>query len=384
MFKIEDKTIYVTRGDKLIINEADLDIDTTSIIVDDYVVFRLYNKKKLNELPLLEKKVIVEEDHKFSIELSKDETKIGELLNKPSTYWYEVEVNGENTVVGYDQDGAKLFILYPEGDVEEPIHEHEFGEYVYDSNSGMEISHCNGCDETMERAHEHTFGDRTYDDRAGVDIIECSVCGEIQELAHEHRYSEWQQNDENEHKKECIDCSQPYIEPHNFVDMGEYEECSECGYQKQKIQHTHNTATKYEGHTNNANSICCYEVVYCTDPSCGEEISRVPIEHDWVEKNSTFFSVEYGCRNCSATKEVDKEEDSHIHTTSTFVVEGSYTNDANSYCHLEHDKCTVEGCTYSTDPYEVQHHWFLTGSTMLADEYTCEDCSATKTEYKRF
>lgn len=342
MFKIEDKTIYVTRGDKLIINETDLDIDTTSIVVDDYVVFRLYNKKKLNELPLLEKKVIVEEDHKFSIELSKDETKIGELLNKPSTYWYEIEVNGENTIVGYDENGAKLFILYPEGDVEEPIHEHEFGEYVYDSNSGMEISHCNGCDEIMERAHEHNYGsasytasenekhnvektcsvcgyvdsyiedcdfeNREYNNNTGVDVGHCSHCSNFKELAHIHHYGSWETISKYECQRICSDCNHPQLQGHNFVDMDEYEECSDCGYQRQKNQHSHTaTGTRYENYTRDIDSHCCEKVTYCLDPECGEEIFRMQIDHEWILMEDDGWSELYACIRCGIKKEIDKD-----------------------------------------------------------------------------
>ena len=50
------------------------------------------------------------------------ETKFGEVINKPVDYWYEVELNPETkpqTIIGYDEDGAKVFKLFPEGrDVE--------------------------------------------------------------------------------------------------------------------------------------------------------------------------------------------------------------------------------------------------------------------------
>jgi hypothetical protein len=50
--------------------------------------------------------------------LSKEDTKIGKKVNKPVDYWYEVELNPDTypqTIVGYDEDGAKIFKLYPEG-----------------------------------------------------------------------------------------------------------------------------------------------------------------------------------------------------------------------------------------------------------------------------
>ena len=36
-------------------------------------------------------------------------------MNKPVEYWYEIELNNEHTVIGYDDNGAKIFMLFPEG-----------------------------------------------------------------------------------------------------------------------------------------------------------------------------------------------------------------------------------------------------------------------------
>ena len=47
-----------------------------------------------------------------------EDTKIGQVINKPIDYWYEIELNPEinpQTVIGYDNDGAKIFKLFPEG-----------------------------------------------------------------------------------------------------------------------------------------------------------------------------------------------------------------------------------------------------------------------------
>jgi hypothetical protein len=55
---------------------------------------------------------------KVSISLLSADTKIGEYINKPTDYWYEIELNPDTapqTIVGYDEDGAKVFRLYPEG-----------------------------------------------------------------------------------------------------------------------------------------------------------------------------------------------------------------------------------------------------------------------------
>lgn len=113
MFKIDGNTIYLTRGDKCTIN---LTIEDYTFKVGDYVKFKVYNRRALNQQPLLEKQVdINEEQQSVDIELNSDETKIGELSNNTVEFWYEIELNGNQTIIGYDDTGAKRLMLYPEG-----------------------------------------------------------------------------------------------------------------------------------------------------------------------------------------------------------------------------------------------------------------------------
>ena len=53
-----------------------------------------------------------------TVTLDNKDTKFGDIISKPVDYWYEVELNPETkpqTIVGYDEDGAKIFKLFPEG-----------------------------------------------------------------------------------------------------------------------------------------------------------------------------------------------------------------------------------------------------------------------------
>ena len=113
MFKIEENTIHLTRGDKATIN---LTIQDYIFKVGDTIEFRVYNKRGLDKQAILTKEITVEsETDNIDISLSSEETKFGEIVNKAVTYWYEIELNDNQTVVGYDEDGAKELILYPEG-----------------------------------------------------------------------------------------------------------------------------------------------------------------------------------------------------------------------------------------------------------------------------
>lgn len=113
MFKIEGNKIYITRGDK---GTIELTIEDYTFKVDDKIELRIYKKNRLNEAPLKEKKVIVDkETSSINIELTSEDTKIGDIANKATEYWYEIELNDEQTVVGFDEEGAKILMLYPEG-----------------------------------------------------------------------------------------------------------------------------------------------------------------------------------------------------------------------------------------------------------------------------
>lgn len=113
MFKIENNTIYITRGDMATI---ELSITGYTFKVNDTIEFRVYNKKALDKLPVLEKEITVDTaGETVNIELTSQDTSIGNLMNKPVEYWYEIELNDNQTVVGYDENGAKTLILLPEG-----------------------------------------------------------------------------------------------------------------------------------------------------------------------------------------------------------------------------------------------------------------------------
>lgn len=117
MLKVKNKVISINRGDKdqsfdLIISSGDEDY---TFKVGDVVKFGIYNKNELDKEAILLKTIQVSEPtDKLTILFTQEEMTIGELINKPVTYWYEIQLN-DNTIIGYDEEGAKLFKLYPEG-----------------------------------------------------------------------------------------------------------------------------------------------------------------------------------------------------------------------------------------------------------------------------
>lgn len=117
MQKITNSMIEVNRGDELSLSlSLQQDSGTYTFVSGDKIVFSLYNKGKMNEKAVLIKEVVATGgETSLNISLTNEETKIGDLINKPVEYWYEIELNDRYTVVGYDEEGAKILMLYPEG-----------------------------------------------------------------------------------------------------------------------------------------------------------------------------------------------------------------------------------------------------------------------------
>lgn len=122
MWKIEKGNIYVTRGDMLPLAIDALNADKSQYKFKTGEVLRIKVMEKENVSNIvLERDFVVEEDTQVvNVDLLSEDTRIGELINKPHEYWYEVELNPDTpetmTIVGYSKEkGASLFVLLPEG-----------------------------------------------------------------------------------------------------------------------------------------------------------------------------------------------------------------------------------------------------------------------------
>lgn len=116
MFKIEDEIIHCTRGDKGNINFSCPNKDGTNYIFQQgqIIIFKVYDSKDVEKV-VLQKDVKVENDcSSVIIPLTSEDTTIGDYINKKKTYSYEISINDDMTVIGYDEEGSKLFVLYPE------------------------------------------------------------------------------------------------------------------------------------------------------------------------------------------------------------------------------------------------------------------------------
>ncbi len=120
MFTInDDLSINVTRGDILFFTvTADDDGKNHVFQPGDIVRIKVYGKKDAEAVVLQKDFPVFEATEEVEIFLSEEDTKIGKVISKPTDYWYEVELNPDTdpqTIIGYDDDGAKVFKLFPEG-----------------------------------------------------------------------------------------------------------------------------------------------------------------------------------------------------------------------------------------------------------------------------
>lgn len=115
----DDLSIYATRGDIVFFSvSAEENGKAYTFKAGDVVRIKIYGKKNATSVVLEKDFPVVEDTASVEIFLSSEDTKIGEVINKPKDYWYEVELNprtNPQTIIGYDEDGAKVFKLFPEG-----------------------------------------------------------------------------------------------------------------------------------------------------------------------------------------------------------------------------------------------------------------------------
>jgi len=129
MIKIEDdnKTLHITRGDAThtdynclalqfpIYNVSTGETELYEFQVGDKLRLTFYDKKGYTKRELLSKEyTITEATTTPVIELTSTDTKVFDLTNKRKTYWYDIVLNNDTTIIGVDTDGAAKIIVYPE------------------------------------------------------------------------------------------------------------------------------------------------------------------------------------------------------------------------------------------------------------------------------
>mgnify|MGYP003319893431 CR=1 FL=1 len=123
MLRIKNKNIYINRGDSANIQLA---CNNANFEPGNYIKFYIMKENDCEDVLLTKQFNITELTNTVDIQLTSEDTRsLGESFkNGYQTYWYEVELNRDalepgdedmrNTLIGYDDNGPKLFILYPE------------------------------------------------------------------------------------------------------------------------------------------------------------------------------------------------------------------------------------------------------------------------------
>lgn len=117
----KDKNIELTRGDMLPLTIKAKNKDGSDYVFqpNDVIRFSIVKKKDYNDVEFQKDFKVLEQSISVDIELTANETKLGDTISKPVDYWYEVELNPDTektqTIIGYTKEkGATLFTLLPE------------------------------------------------------------------------------------------------------------------------------------------------------------------------------------------------------------------------------------------------------------------------------
>lgn len=134
MVAIDGNTIHITRGDttmgkynKLafyfpVYNYETGEEEKYLFQLDDEITFVVFERKGYTRKEILAKKYTLkdlgytEPTEIVEIPLTKEDTEVFELTNKAKTYWYDLVLNDEITMLGYDDESAKKIIVYPNFD----------------------------------------------------------------------------------------------------------------------------------------------------------------------------------------------------------------------------------------------------------------------------
>lgn len=119
MFVInDDLSIYVTRGDMAYIRvTCNKDGRPYTFQAGEVLRFNVCEKKNCDNVVLQKDFPITAVTQGVEIVLDGEDTKFGGIINKPTDYWYEVVLNpfdNPQTIICYDEEGTRVFRLYPE------------------------------------------------------------------------------------------------------------------------------------------------------------------------------------------------------------------------------------------------------------------------------
>jgi hypothetical protein len=81
---------------------------------DDKFTFSIVKKGDYSDIVFQKTFTVTEDCDVFYLTFTNEEMRIGDVISTKVTYWYEIDMNDDTTILGHDAKGDKLFILYPE------------------------------------------------------------------------------------------------------------------------------------------------------------------------------------------------------------------------------------------------------------------------------
>jgi len=127
MFKIDadGTTLKVTRGASgtLTFGATDPEGNPYTFSAGDVLRLNVTKEGKENLVVMSVDSIVEEDSQEVSLSVTSFDSKIGTVINKPTDYWYDIELNPDSSaaqmLLGYDEEGPKIFRLYPESIKEE-------------------------------------------------------------------------------------------------------------------------------------------------------------------------------------------------------------------------------------------------------------------------
>ena len=111
MKKDAKNTITHNRGDKGAIRLIN---KNGTFKKGDKFTFSIVKKGNYADVVFQKIFVVTEDCDIFYLSFTNEEMRIGDVISTRVTYYYEIDLNNDTTILGHDKDGDKLFILYPE------------------------------------------------------------------------------------------------------------------------------------------------------------------------------------------------------------------------------------------------------------------------------
>ena len=127
MFIIDEDntTIKMTRGQSGFITFSTLtpEGELYTFKRNDIIRLNITKEGRENMIVMSIDTRIEEDTNEASIFIASSDSTIGPVINKPVNYWYDIELNPDSSLaqmlLGYDDNGPKIFRLYPESVKEE-------------------------------------------------------------------------------------------------------------------------------------------------------------------------------------------------------------------------------------------------------------------------